>query len=61
MAIAFFKQVIHCTRNPKDVARSGYHLLRKMNIISQNASWDDFFNLFFSDNSKFDIDVPVDV
>ena len=61
MAIAFFKQVIHCTRNPKDVACSGYLLLRKMNFISQNASWDDFFNLFFPDNSKFDIDVPVDV
>ena len=61
MAMAFFKQVIHCTRNPKDVACSGYLFLRKMNIILQNASWDDFFDLFFSENSKFDIDVNVDV
>ena len=61
MAMAFFKQVIQCTRNPKDVACSGYLFLRKMNIILQNASWDDFFDLFFSENSKFDIDVNVDV
>ena len=33
--------------------------LRKINIILQNASWDDFFNLFFSENSTFDIDVDL--
>ena len=59
MAIHFFIQVIHCMRNPKDVACSGYLFLRKMNIILQNASWDDFFNLFFTENSKFDIDVDL--
>ena len=35
----------------------GYLVLRKMNFISQHASWDDFFNVSCC---EFDVDVLVD-
>jgi len=43
-------KTIHCMRNIKDVACSGFPFMTKMNLFIGGLTWDKFFNLFFSEN-----------
>lgn len=45
-------QVIHCLRNPKDVACSAFPFLKRMGVLVNDTTWEQFLDLFTGGKSK---------
>jgi hypothetical protein len=43
-----YRRVIFIVRDPRDVAVSYYHYVRKANMLPVDASWDEFLNKFMA-------------